>query len=138
MKGVPVRIAIGPKDLENNAAEVARRDTKEKKIISLDNIAVDIRQLLEEIQTNMFNKAKAYRDEHITEANTWDEFIDILENKTGFVSAHWDGTGETEEKIKELTKATIRCIPFDAKQEDGICILTGKPSKQRVLFAKAY
>jgi len=86
----------------------------------------------------MFTKAKAYVDAHITEANTWDEFIDVLENKTGFVSAHWDGTGETEEKIKDLTKATIRCIPFDAKQEEGACILTGKPSTQRVLFAKAY
>ena len=138
MKGVPVRIAVGPKDLENNVAEVARRDTKEKRSISLENIAVEINQILEQIQSNMFNKAKAYRDEHITEANTWDEFIDVLENKTGFVSAHWDGSNETEEKIKELTKATIRCIPFDAKQEDGACILTGKPSKQRVLFAKAY
>ena len=138
MKGVPVRIAIGPKDLDNNSVEVARRDTKEKKVISLENIASDINQLLDDIQTNMFNKAKVYRDEHITEVNSWDEFIDVLENKTGFASAHWDGTGETEDKIKELTKATIRCIPFDAKQEDGACILTGKPSKQRVLFAKAY
>ena len=138
MKGVPVRIAVGPKDLENNVAEVARRDTKEKRSISLENIAAEINQLLDQIQSGMFNKAKAFLDGHITEANTWDEFIDVLENKTGFVSAHWDGTGETEEKIKELTKATIRCIPFDAKQEDGVCILTGKPSKQRVLFAKAY
>jgi prolyl-tRNA synthetase len=138
MKGVPVRITIGPKDLENNAAEIARRDTKEKKNISLDNIADHIVELLDEIQNNMFSKAKKYLDEHITEVNTWDEFIDVLENKTGFANAHWDGTGETEEKIKELTKATIRCIPFDAEQEDGACILTGKPSKQRVLFAKAY
>jgi len=138
MKGVPVRIAIGPKDLENNTVEVARRDTKEKQSVSLENIAIYIYQLLEQIQNNMFTKAKAYVDEHITEANSWDEFIDVLENKTGFVSAHWDGTGETEEKIKDLTKATIRCIPFDAKQEEGACILTGKPSTQRVLFAKAY
>lgn len=138
MKGVPVRIAIGPKDLENNTAEVARRDTKEKQSLSLENIAIYIYQLLEQIQTNMFNKAKAFQQEHITEVNTWDEFTEVLENKTGFVSAHWDGTGETEDKIKELTKATIRCIPFDAKQEEGNCILTGKPSTQRVLFAKAY
>jgi prolyl-tRNA synthetase len=138
MKGVPVRIAIGPKDLENNVAEVARRDTKEKQSISLENISIAIFNLLADIQHNMFNKAKAYRDEHITEVNTWDEFIDVLENKTGFVSAHWDGTGETEEKIKELTKATIRCIPLDAKQEAGVCVLTGEPSQQRVLFAKAY
>jgi len=138
MKGVPVRITIGPKDLENNVAEIARRDTKEKKSINLENIAENIFQLLNEIQNNMFVNAKKYRDEHITEANTWEEFNDVLENKTGFVSAHWDGTGETENKIKELTKATIRCIPFDGKQEDGKCILTGKSSKQRVLFAKAY
>ena len=138
MKGVPVRITIGPKDLEKNMVEVARRDTKLKQSISLENISIAIFNLLEEIQTNMFTKAKAYRDEHITEVNTWEEFQDVLENKTGFISAHWDGTGETEEKIKELTKATIRCIPYDAKQEDGACILTGKPSTQRVLFAKAY
>ena len=138
MKGVPVRITIGPKDLKNNAAEVARRDTKEKKNISLDNIVDHIVELLDEIQNNMFSNAKKFLDERITEVNTWQEFEDVLENKGGFASAHWDGTGETEEKIKELTKATIRCIPFDAKQEDGACILTGKPSKQRVLFAKAY
>jgi prolyl-tRNA synthetase len=138
MKGVPVRIAIGPKDLENNAAEVARRDTKEKKVVSLENMHIEISHILEQIQTGMFNKAKAYLDEHITEVNTWQEFEAVLENKGGFISAHWDGTGETEEKIKELTKATIRCIPLDAKQEDGACILTGNPSTQRVLFAKAY
>ncbi|MEP6468122.1 MAG: His/Gly/Thr/Pro-type tRNA ligase C-terminal domain-containing protein, partial [Parafilimonas sp.] len=138
MKGVPVRVTIGPKDLENNSAEIARRDTKEKKSTGLENIADEIAGLLAAIQTNMFSKAKVYRDEHITEVNTWEEFIDVLENKTGFISAHWDGTGETEEKIKELTKATIRCIPFNAKQEEGACILTGKPSTQRVLFAKAY
>ncbi|MBS1746412.1 MAG: proline--tRNA ligase [Bacteroidetes bacterium] len=138
MKGVPVRIAIGPKDLENNVAEVARRDTKEKQSISLENISIAIFNLLADIQLNMFNKAKNFLDEHITEVNTWDEFIDVLENKTGFVSAHWDGTSETEEKIKELTKATIRCIPSNAKIEEGVCVLTGKPSAQRVLFAKAY
>ncbi len=138
MKGVPVRIAIGPKDLENNVAEVARRDTKEKQSISLENISIAIFNLLADIQHKMFDKAKSFLDEHITEVNTWDEFIDVLENKTGFVSAHWDGTSETEEKIKELTKATIRCIPINAKQEEGVCVLTGKPSTQRVLFAKAY
>lgn len=138
MKGVPVRLAIGPKDLENNTAEIARRDTKEKQSVSLENIAIYIYQLLEQIQTGMYNKAKAFMEAHITEVNSWEEFTDVLDNKTGFVSAHWDGTGETEDKIKELTKATIRCIPFNAQQENGACILTGKPSTQRVLFAKAY
>lgn len=138
MKGVPVRIAIGARDLENNVAEVARRDTKEKKSYSLDGLAQQVIDLLGEIQTNIYNRALSYRNEHITPANTWDEFMDILENKTGFVAAHWDGTGETEDKIKELSKATIRCIPLDNKEEDGVCILTGKPSKQRVLFARAY
>lgn len=138
MKGVPVRITIGPKDLENASAEIVRRDSKEKSNVSLDGIVSTVSGLLEEIQVNIFSKAKKYLDEHITEVNTWKEFEEVLENKTGFISAHWDGTGETEEKIKELTKATIRCIPFNAKEENGICILTGKPSKQRVLFAKAY
>lgn len=138
MKGVPVRVAIGARDLENNVAEVARRDTKEKANYSLDGLAATIAALLDEIQVNIYNRAKAYRDEHITEVNSWDEFVQVLDNKTGFVSAHWDGTGETEEKIKELTKATIRCIPLNNKQEQGACILTGKPSAQRVLFARAY
>src|SRR5258706_12856255 len=113
MKGVPVRLTIGPKDMENNAAEVARRDTKEKTTIGFDNLVRHIFQLLDEIQNNIYNRAKAYRDSHITEVNSWNEFIDVLENKAGFLSAHWDGTSETEEKIKELTKATIRCIPFE-------------------------
>lgn len=138
MKGVPVRITIGPKDLENGVAELARRDTKEKINVALSDLQPYIIKLLDEIQTNIFNRAKRFRDEHITAANTWDEFLDILENKTGFVSAHWDGTAETEEKIKELAKATIRCIPLDAEKEQGICILTGKPSDKRVLFARAY
>ena len=138
MKGVPVRITIGPKDLENAVAEVARRDTKEKTNVALSDLQPHIIKLLDEIQTNIFNRAKRFRDEHITAANTWDEFLDILENKTGFVSAHWDGTAETEEKIKELAKATIRCIPLDAEKEEGACILTGKPSDKRVLFARAY
>lgn len=138
MKGVPIRIAIGARDLANNVAEIARRDTKEKTSVSLDGLSNHIQNLLQTIQQNMFDKAKAYRDEHITNAHTWDEFLQILDNKTGFVNAHWDGTPETEEKIKELAKATIRCIPLNNKQEEGNCILTGKPSKQRVLFARAY
>lgn len=138
LKGVPVRVALGPKDLENNVAEVARRDTKEKSSVSLDGFAQHIQQLLEDIQQNLFNRAKSYRDEHITPANTWDEFVQTLDTKGGFVAAHWDGTPETEEKIKELSKATIRCIPLNNTQEAGACILTGKPSTQRVLFARAY
>jgi prolyl-tRNA synthetase len=138
LKGVPVRIAVGPRDLENNQVEVARRDTKEKTSISMDGLTESIQQLLATIQTNLFERAKKYRDEHITEVNTWDEFVSVLDNKTGFVAAHWDGTPETEEKIKELTKATIRCIPLNNKQEAGTCILSGNPSTQRVLFARAY
>ncbi|HAK11325.1 MAG TPA: proline--tRNA ligase, partial [Chitinophagaceae bacterium] len=138
LKGVPVRVALGPKDLENNVAEVARRDTKEKSSVSLDGFAQHIQQLLEDIQQNLFNRAKSYRDEHITPANTWDEFVQTLDTKGGFVAAHWDGTPETEEKIKELSKATIRCIPLNNTEEAGACILTGKPSSQRVLFARAY
>ena len=138
MKGVPVRIAIGARDLANNIVEIARRDTKEKKSIDINGISNYIQQLLEEIQINIYNKAKAYRDEHTTEANKWDGFVKLLDEKGGFISAHWDGTAETEEKIKEITKATIRCIPLNNKQENGKCILTGNPSKQRVLFARAY
>src|SRR5450432_575646 len=138
MKGVPVRIAVGPKDLENNVAEVARRDTKEKKSVSLENIAVEIQQLLEQIQQAMFDKAKAYRDAHITKVDTWQDFEKTLDGEGGFISAHWDGTAETEEAIKQKTKATIRCIPLNNPQEEGKCILTGMPSKERVLFARAY
>jgi prolyl-tRNA synthetase len=138
MKGVPVRVAIGARDLENNVAEVARRDTKEKSSLSLDGLSGQLAALLEEIQQNMFNRAKAYRDEHITKADTMEEFEKLLDTKAGFIAAHWDGTPETEEKIKELTKATIRCIPLNNEQEAGVCILTGKPSTQRVLFARAY
>ena len=138
LQGVPVRLAIGARDLDNNVIEVARRDTKEKKSVSLDGIETYIKTLLEEIQTNIYNKAKAYRDEHITKTDNWDEFVKLLDEKTGFITAHWDGTDETEEKIKELTKATIRCIPINNEQESGKCILTGKPSVQRVLFARAY
>ena len=138
MKGVPVRIAIGARDLEKGVAEVARRDTKEKASYPIENLANTIKHLLEDIQHSMYKKAKAFRDAHITEANNWEEFMDILDNKTGFVSAHWDGTAETEEKIKELSKATIRCIPLNNKKEDGIDMLSGKPSNERVLFARAY
>jgi prolyl-tRNA synthetase len=138
MKGVPVRIAIGARDLEQNIVEVARRDTKEKANASIDGIGLHVKNLLDDIQANIFNRAKAFRDNHITEANSWDEFVELLDNKTGFISAHWDGTPETEEKIKEQTKATIRCIPLNNKQEAGTCILSGNPSTQRVLFARAY
>ena len=138
LKGVPVRIAIGARDLENNQVEIARRDTKEKSSVSMDGLTNTVSALLEEIQTNLFERAKQYRDEHITKVDTWDEFIQILDTKAGFVAAHWDGTPETEEKIKELTKATIRCIPLNNEQEAGKCILTGNPSAQRVLFARAY
>ncbi|MFZ9387087.1 MAG: proline--tRNA ligase [Chitinophagaceae bacterium] len=138
LKGVPVRLAIGARDLENNVVEVARRDTKEKRSVSLDGIATYVQGLLNEIQESMFAKAGQFRDTLITRVDTWDEFVKCLDEKGGFVSAHWDGTSESEEAIKEKTKATIRCIPLDNPKEDGSCILTGKPSTQRVLFARAY
>ena len=138
LKGVPVRIALGARDLENNQVEVARRDTKEKAPVSLDGITDHVAQLLEEIQSNLFNRALAFREENTRSIDTWDEFVKALDETPGFISAHWDGTPETEEKIKELTKATIRCIPLNNKQEVGKCILTGNPSTQRVLFARAY
>ena len=138
MQGVPIRLAIGARDLENNVVEIARRDNKTKESISLDNVIAHILQLLIDIQANMFNKAKEFQQAHITNVDTWEEFIKVLDEKTGFVSAHWDGTGDTEEKIKELSKATIRCIPLDNPLEEGKCILTGNPSTQRVLFARAY
>ncbi len=138
MKGVPVRITLGARDLENNLVELARRDTKEKSSVSLDGLSTMVKQLLDDIQQQMYDKAKKYRDEHITPANSWDEFVELLDTKGGFIAAHWDGTAETEDKIKELTKATIRCIPLNNPQEEGTCILTGKPSVQRVLFARAY
>jgi len=138
LKGVPVRIAVGPRDLENNQVEIARRDTKEKSTVSMDGITETVSQLLLDIQSNLFNRAKKYRDEHITKVDSWDDFISTLDTKAGFVSAHWDGTPETEDKIKEMTKATIRCIPLNNEQAAGTCILTGKPSVQRVLFARAY
>jgi prolyl-tRNA synthetase len=138
LKGVPVRIAVGPRDLENNQVEIARRDTKEKTTVSMDGITETVSQLLLDIQSNLFERAKKYRDEHITKVDSWDDFIATLDNKAGFVSAHWDGSSETEDKIKEMTKATIRCIPLNNEQEVGVCILTGNPSTQRVLFARAY
>ena len=138
LKGVPVRIAIGGRDLENNTAEVARRDEKTKATVNMDGLAAHIKELLKDIQQNMFDKAKAYRNSHITKVDSWDFFVETLNTKGGFISAHWDGTAETENAIKEKTKATIRCIPLNNEQEDGVCILTGKLSKERVLFALAY
>jgi prolyl-tRNA synthetase len=138
LKGVPVRIALGARDLENNVAEVARRDTKEKMSLSLDGLPGRVVALLDEIQQNIYNRADSFRKENTAEANSWDEFVKLLDGKGGFVAAHWDGTAETEDRIKELTKATIRCIPLHNKQEEGKCVLTGNPSKQRVLFARAY
>jgi prolyl-tRNA synthetase len=139
LKGVPVRVAIGARDLANNVAEVARRDTREKMSVPLDGMASYIKDLLDQIQTNLYNRAKAFRTSKTTEVDNWADFMKTLDEKTGFVSAHWDGTAETEEKIKELTKATIRCIPFaEEDREPGTCILSGKPSRQRVLFARAY
>ena len=138
LKGVPVRIAVGPKDLENGTFEVARRDTLTKEVVAADGIVNYVNDLLEQIQSDLFNKALDYRNTHITEVNNFEEFKGILEGKGGFISAHWDGTAETEEKIKDLTKATIRCIPLDAVEEAGSCVFTGNPSSKRVLFAKAY
>ena len=138
LKGVPVRIAIGARDLENGTLEIARRDTLEKQSVQQSEAVDVIEQLLEDIQENLWNRALEYRDNHITFVETFEEFKEIIENKGGFVAAHWDGTEATEEKIKELTKATIRCIPLEFKEEEGFCVFTGKPSGKRVLFAKAY
>lgn len=138
LKGVPVRIAVGPKDLENGTFEVARRDTLSKEIQPKEGIVNYISSLLEQIQIDLFDRALNYRDTHITEVNSFEEFKEVLENKGGFISAHWDGTAETEEKIKELTKATIRCIPLNQINEEGTCFFSGAKSTGRVLFAKAY
>ena len=138
MKGVPVRLAIGGRDLENGTIEIARRDTKEKQTISREGILEHIENLLTDIQQNIYNKALKFREENTREANSYDEFKELLDTKAGFISAHWDGTSETEKRIKDETKATIRCIPLNNKPEDGICMVTGKPSTQRVLFARAY
>ena len=138
LKGVPVRIAVGPNDLENGTYEVARRDNLSKEIVAKDEVVNYIQNLLATIQNDLFARALEYRNSHITEVNSFDEFKEVLETKGGFLAAHWDGTAETEEKIKELTKATIRCIALDRVEEAGSCVFTGKPSIGRVLFAKAY
>ncbi|MDO7170573.1 proline--tRNA ligase [Mariniflexile sp. AS56] len=138
LQGVPLRVAIGPKDLQNGTVELARRDTLTKSVVALDDLTNTVENLLKEIQDSLFKKASDFRDSHITEVNSFEEFKDVLEKKTGFISAHWDGTNESEEKIKELTKATIRCIPLEMKEEEGVCVFSGAPSKGRVLFAKAY
>ena len=138
LQGVPLRIAIGPKDLENGTVELARRDTLTKSVVSLENLTETIEIKLDEIQKGLFQKALNFRNKHITKVDTFEEFKNVLESKGGFISAHWDGTSETEDKIKELTKATIRCIPLDKDEESGTCVYSKKPSKRRVLFAKAY
>jgi prolyl-tRNA synthetase len=138
MKGIPVRLGVGKRDLDNNQVEVARRDTGEKSNAAIDNIGQTIKSLLDDIQQNLYNKALQYRDAHIIKVDNFDDFKAVLDGEGGFVSAHWDGTVETEKKIKDLTKATIRCIPVGNKKETGVCILTGAPSEQRVLFARSY
>jgi prolyl-tRNA synthetase len=138
LKGVPIRIAIGPRDLENGTLEIARRDTKAKQVVSAEGIEKYIAELLKEIQQNIYNKALNFRSEMTHTADTYDEFKKLLDDKGGFVSAHWDGSPETEAAIKEETKATIRCIPLDAKEEKGKCIYSGKESNKRVLFARSY
>lgn len=138
LKGVPVRMAIGPRDAEEGTVEIARRDTLTKETVSRENIVERVQNLLDEIQRNIFKKALDFRDANTFKADTWEEFTDIIENRGGFVLAHWDGTPETEEKIKEMTKATVRAIPLDSQREEGKCILSGQPSERRVLFARAY
>lgn len=138
LKGVPLRIGIGPKDLEKRTVELARRDTLTKEFIAKETVVETVITLLKEIQENLYTKAKNYRNDHITPVDTFEEFKDVLNTKGGFISAHWDGTAETEDKIKEITKATIRCIPMDAIIEEGTCVFSGKSSSRRVLFAKAY
>ena len=135
---MPLRIALGARDMQNGTVELARRDTQTKETVNQAGLSDKIEKLLVEIQENIFEKALTYRDSHITEVNSYDEFKEMLESKGGFLSCHWDGTVETEKRVKEETKATIRCVPLDAKEENGVCIFTGKPSRQRVLFAKAY
>ena len=137
-KGVPIRLALGPRDLENNTIEVARRDTLEKEILQQADIESKVEHLLEQIQKKLYHKALSFRENNTHVVDSWDEFKDVIENKGGFVLAHWDGTSETEEKIKDETKATIRTIPFSENESVGKCIFTGKASKQRVVFAKAY
>ena len=138
LKGVPIRLAIGQRDLDNNTFEVARRDTLTKETVASDHLVEHVEQLLAVIQDNLYQRALEFRDTHITPVDTFEEFKKVLNEKGGFIAAHWDGTIATEAKIKDATKASIRCIPIDAKEEQGLCILTGKPSSKRVLFAKAY
>ena len=138
LKGVPVRLVVGPRDLANGTVEMMRRDTLVKESVALEGIAELVEQTLEDMQKSIFDRALAFRNSMITKVDTWEEFKDVLENKGGFISAHWDGTTETEVAIKEATKATIRCIPFDSVEEEGTCVFSGKPSHRRVLFAKSY
>ena len=138
LQGVPLRIAIGQRDIDNQTVELARRDTLTKEVVSMSNLTTTVHSLLKTIQDELYSKALNYRDTHITEVDDFETFKTVLESKTGFISAHWDGTAETEQKIKEITKATIRCIPMDVKKEAGKCVFTGNPSTNRVLFAKAY
>jgi prolyl-tRNA synthetase len=138
LKGVPVRLALGPRDMAGGTIELARRDTLTKEIVPQEGLADRVAALMDEIQRSIFERAKAYRDSHITRVDTWDEFTRTLDEKGGFISAHWDGTTATEIAIKEATKATIRCIPLDAPDEEGRCIMTGNPSHRRVLFARSY
>ncbi len=138
LKGVPLRLAMGGRDLENGTVELARRDILTKETVAVDGVEDMIENLLEEIQNSIFQKALDFRAEKTTKVDSYDEFKELLETKTGFFLAHWDGTAETEEKIQSETKATIRCIPFDSEEEEGVCMVTGKPSKQRVVFAKSY
>jgi prolyl-tRNA synthetase len=138
LKGVPVRLAIGPRDMENKTVEVARRDTLSKETIPVAGISDYVSKLLPDIQDNIYRKASEFKKENTFYIDTWDDFINTLDSNGGFILAHWDGTAETEEKIKEETKATIRCIPFDSPEEEGKCIYSGKPSGRRVLFARSY
>ena len=138
LKGVPVRIAIGPRDLENGTVEIARRDTLTKEILPVEKVTDHIVSLLDEIQKNIYSKALEFRKENTFYVDKWEEFVKILDDQGGFIMAHWDGSAETEEKIKDETKATIRCIPFDSPDEEGKCIYSGKPSSKRVLFARSY
>lgn len=138
MRGVPVRIAIGPRDIENGTVELARRDTKEKKVLAMDAVAKEVPGLLEDIQQNIYNRALKFKSEMTTQVDTYDDFKKVLDDKGGFILAHWDGTAATEAAVKEETKATIRCIPLDAPEENGKCVYSGKPSNKRVIFARAY
>jgi prolyl-tRNA synthetase len=138
LKGVPIRLAIGPRDLENNTIEMVRRDTLEKSVVPMETIGNTIELLLEEIQESIYNKALKFRETHMVKTDSYEEFKNILDENGGFILAHWDGTTETEDQIKSETKATIRCIPLDAPLEEGKCIYSGKSSSRRVIFARAY